>query len=246
MIEINLTPREELEDQQWFIFDLAVFGVISAIGLLLCQLYLTTIEAEVEEILQRTRDLERQSSLLAENSKQFEAMNKKILKLESKRFSLQRITESSLIRYLPVILIENLQNLRPEGLWFEKIVFQDRQQEESGSKQSTSLVDVRGGEFPISIEVEGAAYSNSTIADFMTSLKATQNQLGDRTDVRTLLFFSDVKLELSRATNSQNEGESFRNFKLVLKFSEREALVNDLKISRLSRQLKKSEEITVR
>ncbi|SME93228.1 PilN domain-containing protein [Pseudobacteriovorax antillogorgiicola] len=227
MISINLTPVEELENQYWWIPDAVALGVSLLLSIVTVQLYLDGLQSEVDDLNEEIARYERDFRSMRSDIDQFNDLNDKITKLESKKTSLKRITESKLIRYLPVILIENLQNLRPEGLWFNRVSFIDqggegnerRNQPEGG----TNLAEIKNGEFPVSIEIEGAAFSHTIIAEFMTSLKATQNQEADASDVRTQLFFNKVAIDIAEITSvQQGDGSTdITSFKLNLGFKER-------------------------
>ena len=253
MININLTPVEELENPLWWIPDLIGFGVSAVFAFIAFQIYFGIIQTQVDDNNDRIAAFDRQSNLMRTDISQFNNLNEKISKLESKKTSLLRITESKLIRYLPVILLENLQNLKPDGLWFNRVSFVDV--EKSGNENSedntvdngTNLAEVSEGDFPVAIEVEGSSFSNTIIAEFMTSLKATKNQDADPSDVRTQLFFSQVDIELTELEQRVENGPEVKNFKLRLSFQERSGSAADpVNISKFMERFRGSKKAVVR
>jgi hypothetical protein len=82
------------------------------------------------------------------------------------------------------------------------------------------------------VEIEGAAFDNMLIAEFLTSLRATQNHNIDPADPRTHIYFAELNLQESKLTASTSitgsffppkaEPDMFPEFKLALQFSKRE------------------------
>lgn len=270
MIKINLTPFEELDDPRWWIPDaivlaLSMFFIFGGI-----YFYASTVEAEINakenEKINMTAEIE---NLQGEVSK-FNDLNTKIATLDNRKNALKRITESKLIRYLPVILMENIQNLKPDKVWLTGLTFVDKKKPEGqevlnapppepvpteGTEpvegavpESQPVPDLtvarKDIEFPVTIEISGAAVDNVAIAEFMLSLKATQNQAFEKSDLRTQLFFSDVGIAFSAITSErgQKEGESkeFVSFKLILSFKEKSSTQSEGKFSQFIDQFKKT------
>ncbi len=249
MITINLTPIEELENPYWWLPDLGAFLLVVGLSFGLSYFYIHSIETEIN-----ARELEKQrliseTEMLRSNVDRFNDLNQKISALNSKKNSLQRITESKLVRYLPIILLENIQNLRPDGVWFKSVNFVDRKATEAVAPLPTgvpspatalppagSAKPVEDGKtYPLMIEIVGNARDNVLIAEFMMALKATQNQSFEKSDLRTQLFFSEVGISFSQVTtlapernlaplaNTESSPPTLVNFKLELNFRERAA-----------------------
>ncbi|NRA64650.1 MAG: hypothetical protein HRU19_09215 [Pseudobacteriovorax sp.] len=123
MLDINLTPVEELENPYWFIGDLLVLLIAVVASIMGIQFYLGIQEEEILEIQSRTELVNGNLRQIQGEARQYDDLNQKVTRLESKKNSLFKITESKLIRYQPVILIETLQNIKPKGLWFSRIAF---------------------------------------------------------------------------------------------------------------------------
>jgi Tfp pilus assembly protein PilN len=241
VIKINLTPVEELENPYWWIPDLAVLLLVLAISLGGVYIYVSSVEAEIAAQEEDKNRMAAETQSLTADVERYNSLNQKIEQLESKKFSLKRITESKLVRFLPIILLENIQNLKPSGVWLTSLAFIDKKVDNqmaaapSGDPNQPMAdpaaqaaarptpVDGLGTDYPFVIEISGSAISNVQIAEFMMALKTTQNQSYEKSDLRTQLFFSDVSLNFSQISTQKAEGRAtdYVNFKLQLNSKER-------------------------
>lgn len=230
MITINLTPIEELEDPRWWIPDVGAFLLIVGITLGAVYFYIGSLEDEVDLRRAEKQRLIDETSRLEGDVSTFNDLNSKISALNSKKNSLQRITESKLVRYLPIILLENIQNLKPEGVWFKSVSFVEKKgaEGELGAAQPPTPPPPVGNSgapgdpgqgappfpatqdrmnYPLTLEITGNARDNVRIAEFMMALKATQNQSFERSDLRTQLFFSEVGISFSQVSVEKLPGD---------------------------------------
>lgn len=218
MIRINLAPIEELDNQFWWLPDAAIFALVLAVTLTGVKFYLGTTEDEIARLQQDQATLEENLRVMEPELQRYQVLNTKIKDLENLGNSLGRITESKLARYLPIILLEHIQNLRPEGVWLTGIQFKNRLSVDGGTTPATS-----GG--PVEIEISGQAYDNVILAEFMTLLKATRNQEYDAADLRTQAFFDAVGLYFSDVKTGAEAGAIGGGdtiaFKLGVTFQER-------------------------
>jgi Tfp pilus assembly protein PilN len=240
VIKINLTPVEELENPYWWIPDLAVLLLALAISLGGVYIYVSSVEAEIAVQEADKNRMAAETQALSADVERYNSLNQKIEQLESKKFSLKRITESKLVRFLPIILLENIQNLKPSGVWLTALAFIDKKADnqmaapppgdpnQPGADPAAQAVrptpvDGTGIDYPFVIEISGSAISNVQIAEFMMALKTTQNQAYEKSDLRTQLFFSDVALNFSQISTQKAEGRTsdYVNFKLQLNSKER-------------------------
>lgn len=251
MIKINLTPVEELENPYWWAPDLSIALVLILLSLGGVYLYVSGIESEIAGMETEKERMITEGQNLSGDVERFNGLNLKIEQLESKKTSLKRITESKLVRFLPIILLENIQNLKPDGVWLTSLGFVDRKAENPAEllmptpvsappapadaknpeethkpkPASAPLVDGVGRDYPFIIEIVGSALDNIQIAEFMMALKATQNQIYEKSDLRTQLFFSDVAINFSqistRTEELKDKSKSIVNFKLQLNSRER-------------------------
>jgi hypothetical protein len=244
-----LTPVEELDNPQWWLPDVIIFMTFLALSYGGVYYYSSVIqeelaikEADKQRIIQETGSLD-------SDVEKFNSLNTKISALASKKTSLQQITESKLMRYLPIILLENIQNLKPEDIWLDSLAFVEKKPNDPNALPPTpgappSMGAEGGGvsapppvmaenqfqanDFPVHIEINGKGKSNVAVAEFMMALKATQNQRFEKSDLRTQLFFSDVAIAFTQVSTQPARTESpdavspeIVEFKLTLSFRER-------------------------
>lgn len=196
MIRINLTPFEELENPLWWVPDVILGLTIALVGFFGVQFYLQDSKKHIKQLNFEIQSLNQNIASLQADVKEHDELDKKIKDLDSKLNSLQSLATSKIIRYQPIIVIEHLQNLRPQGVWFtgikfvtEKPVVAKPTQKRPGAAKPQA--PPKDGAY---VEVEGHAFDNLLLAEFISALRATQNQELDPTDIRTLMYFSEVHL----------------------------------------------------
>ena len=123
LIKINLAPPEELENPLWFIPDVAAFIVVAMISYFIVDSSLEKIRDEIELANIQAQELSDQNVRLKSQIKRFDELNNIKENLTRKRDAVEKITSSSLDRYLPIIILEHIQNLKPEGIWLKNISF---------------------------------------------------------------------------------------------------------------------------
>jgi Tfp pilus assembly protein PilN len=171
LIKINLCPEEELESPYWYVPTVAAAVTVAVVGFLGVQWYLSSIEDQIQARQEHTATLEQGYNKIAVELKRFETMEHDIATLNGKLAALRNISVTKLARYKTLIAIEHLQNVRPEGVWFEELRF-------------------TGDEFAL----RGQAFDNLLTAELITSMRATQSQEVDRSDLRTQVYFNDLVL----------------------------------------------------
>lgn len=174
MITIQLAPPSELEDKLWFIPDVTILVLITAISWWGIINYMDTLKQEVDDLVDEKIKLVDSTKRLSADLKRYDEMNVKIKDLENKILSLNSITSSATSRFKSVILLEHLQNLKPEGVWFHAL----KDDSEKG------LIYLKAG-----------AFDHLLVAEFMTSLTSTKFQEADPSNPRTQIFFSELDLE---------------------------------------------------
>lgn len=263
MIKINLTPFEELDNPRWWVPDAAILVLVMLITFGAVYLYIDSIEQKIAAKEAEKASMVTETANLQGEVSKFNDLNTKIGTLDNRKNSLKRITESKLIRYLPVILMENIQNLKPDKVWLTGLAFVDKKKDENvppppapipvqtdGSVPPPTPTPVQAApvkkdiEFPTTIEISGSAVDNIAIAEFMLSLKATQNQSFEKSDLRTQLFFSDVGIVFSQISTDKSvkvsSGQEFVSFKLILNFKEKPSTVQEGKFSQFIDQFNKT------
>ena len=121
---------------------------------------------------------------ITKETAKYDQLDQDIVKLNQKLMALKNITVSKISKYKSVILLEQLQNLKPEGVWFNYIG-----DNTAGNK----------------LTIVGKSFDNILVAEFMTALSATKTQDLDESDLRTQIYFEEIRLErisTSGATSS--------------------------------------------
>lgn len=251
MIKINLTPTEELENPLWFVPDVAFAVFVCAIAYLGVHYYIDTQQSVKMDIMVQTDKLISDANALEKDIKRLEDASKEINVTNEKLTEIKPLSNTEVAHYIPVIVIEHLQNLKPEGLWFKELNFgaeKAKKEFETTTLEETGSVktDVTAGT-PVAITpasaitdlskvtITGFAFDNLLIAEFLTGLRATQTQEIDASDVRTLVYFSEVTLISSESkptasafngvatSNARNPDEdTVYEFTIVLKFARSE------------------------
>jgi len=223
MIVINLAPPEELENRYWYAFDLLIFCFSFLLFLGMSQIYIQHVENKITSIEAETKETTTQIAQLAPSLKRFDEIHHIIESEERNLRSIQNITTSKISRYEPVVLLEYLQTLKPDGVWISYI--------EEKSESAT-------------INLTGGAFNHTAVAEFMTALSETQYAKHTNQDVRSLVYFTMVTLErvskesgssIEKSTEasdkintssepphssfSSNEMKGFITFSLILSYS---------------------------
>lgn len=211
MIKINLAPEEELEDKLWWLPMVLGAVFVFAGTYFVVDHYHEQIRIETIAINDEAAENQRGFEELRPKSQEYKARSEEKRDLENRLAALSRITESKILRYRPVILLEHLQNLKPEGIWFRTVNLlktrQDAPEEPAPAPgvptgQTGDEVAAQAAQARINTEadmheivIEGSAFDNILVAEFLSALKSTQTQEVDPTALRTMVYFSDVKLE---------------------------------------------------
>jgi len=267
LININLTPIEELEDKNWWLPDLILFALFTIALLGGVDFYFNQTRIEIEAKESNISAMETEIAELKDQADRYTDYKAKVQSLESKKDALIAITKSKILRYLPIILLESLQTLRPEGLWFEGLEFLQNETElgqgndlemspTDGNNVADVNTDMSGGQManttgpalsasrqPIKVKITGKAVNNVIVAEFMSALNSTQHNAFEKSDLRTQAFFSGVNLSFSQVeTDKKLDGLDIINFDLLLTFEEKDQQQNDtnVKVSRFIESFRKN------
>lgn len=174
MIEINLVSAKDLDEKHWYLPLLIVFGLILIVSWLIVQIYFNSIKQDISNINAESSQIEEDIVKLKPSVLRYKEVRGQLENIRQKILSIEKITVSKLYRYMPIILLEHLQLLKPEGVWF------------------TSLTDQSDlGQ----IKIEGGAFDNLLVAEFMHLLGDTEKTPFDYLDIRSQVGFSEVFLE---------------------------------------------------
>jgi hypothetical protein len=195
VIKINLCPIDELENQYWYVPDLAVAVMICLACYFGVDYYLNMIEDEIAVVNQETVELGEKFDQLQPDLERFKTLDADIQELRTKIESLKSITVSRISKYKPIIALEHLHNLSPEGLWYKELKL---------TKDQT-------------FEITGEAFDNLLLSELIGNLRATESQIDDKSDLRTQVYFSQIRL--SETTISKGGATAFPDIKAVPTFT---------------------------
>ena len=273
LVRINLAPSEELENPYWYIPDLATFILVGLISYFIVDASLQKIREEIEVAQIQGEELRQQNNMLKSKIKRYDELNVIKADLTKKRDAVEKITSSKLDRYLPVIILESIQNLKPEGIWLNSIAFMntDETVEENSSQQSdkdsknkdaeASNQEPKDENYNL-VKIEGQGFDNMLIAEFILNLKSTFNQDPEASDLRSLVYFDDMIIhnttKSSRDLSIEQKLESdptkillskysidINTFSISFKFKERESNRKeiDLRISNILSNMNKNKRL---
>lgn len=213
MIRVNLVPKEELESQLWFAPELMVLILVAFAGNTWVDSEISLVQDQIAEVSASRDAFNEKAKKIKPQVDRFKNLGKDKDALMLKLRALKAITGSRLSKYRELIVIEHLQNLKPESVWLTNL-----------SIDGTSM------------SFDAYASDNILVAEFITALKSTQYQDVDPSDLRTQVFFTDAILSGTSemgvnllegqssnngATRPQDAGGGTIRFKLVLPIGER-------------------------
>jgi hypothetical protein len=229
MIKINLTPEEELQNPWWYLPDVAMLLLIGGLSYLAVYVYFEMREQQRLEIVSNTTAITAKITELDTKVKELERANSEITSTKELIDEMAPLTGAQVSRYMPLIVLEHLQSLKPEGLWFKRLSFSGGASKTAarpatpatpppaatettppttqtpGATPSVASGTASGGVEELrGINIQGTAFDNLLVAELLTSLKATQSQEIDSNDPRTQVFFSELKLKSSKLVSSMS------------------------------------------
>jgi hypothetical protein len=174
MLKINLVPFEELEDKHWYLPDLIIYLILGSVSWWAFTSYVDSFNLAIAQtqtqIDETTHSLESlQPSLTRYNSLLAESQT-----LQEQLLSLRHVTTAKIPRYRPVILMEMLQKLKPEGLWFKALA----EKTASGT-----------------LSISGESYDTLLVAQFIAALNAHRSSGAIATAPEHGIYFSRVNLQ---------------------------------------------------
>ncbi len=232
MIKINLCPLDEIESPYWYVPDVIAATIVAVAVFFATQYYLGNIQDQIDGLVAEAASLDENTAKLTPDLEKFKNLGKDIAELNAKLSALKSITVSKISKYKPVIILEHLQNLKPEGVWFEtvRIGFNVNAAKAvtagaTGLPQpaeSAQAQEVNEDGF----EVKGQAFDHILTAEFMTAIRSTENQEIDSGDLRTQVYFNELTLidaNINKAAAGRDfpEMANYPAFSLRGHFSER-------------------------
>jgi hypothetical protein len=188
VIRINLLPIEELESPYWYVPDATVLAITFLAMWFGISSYSGSLRTARETSIAEKAKYEESYTKIQAELTEFKGLETKIGALRNKIKALQDITTSKLTRLKPLIVLEHLQNIKPEGIWFST---------------------VKINHSPANIQVEGRSFDNLLVAEFLAAIESTRTQEAVESDLRSQVFFTGtslIKSEVDKVTESGTAG----------------------------------------
>ncbi len=205
MIKINLTPQVEKDSQFWWVPDVVALAASAFIAFSLVNYFVEDYQLEIAKYQTENENVQNQIAALEPIVSEFQNLEGDINRLNLKISAISNITNSEESRHKIVIVMEHLQHLRPQGVWY----------------QSLNIGDSPPGE----VELVGYAFDNALVAELMSAIKATYLIQWDERDLRSHITFNFIDIKETVLTEStgifKDVGEAYQ-FKLNFKYEIRE------------------------
>ncbi len=190
MIRINLCPIDELESEYWYVPDLAAVAAVMMLSFFSAHYYLSSIQDKIDLAYEQTESLKSNSKKLQPELERFKTLDRDIQELNGKLTALKSITVSKVAKYKPVVVLEHLQSLKPDGVWFSDIKIGMPE-----ARNPQELVDPAAAKMAWDdFVITGQAFDNLLTAEFITAVRATASQDVEASDLRTQVFFENLNL----------------------------------------------------
>lgn len=192
MLRINLasgadSASYETQSSRWYIMDLVVLLAAAGVGYLAVQYYIGAAKDSIEIVESETKSIRDSIAKLQETINRYDTLEVDIRQLVNKIEAIKSITVSVFERYKLLIVLEHLQVLQPNGVWYDSL----------NIKEET-------------INVKGAAFNNILVAEFLTALESTKTQEVDPADLRSYVYFDNSTLLSTTAVgdDSNKDGDN--------------------------------------
>lgn len=205
MLKIQLCPESELENKYWWTLDLGALAVCAVVSWFASGIVLNMIQADISRYTVAAADWSRQLAEIQPEVEKFKGLDQEVGLLNRKIDALKRITVSKIDKILPIVVADQLQTLRPEGVWFHQLSF---------------------GEDKV-LRIKGASTDSLLISEFLLGLRETMNPETVTSDVRTQLGFQKVTV---KEIKESRVDPAFNDLKNVLIF-EASGIVEEKKSS---------------
>jgi competence CoiA-like predicted nuclease len=183
MIKIQLAPADEVDSGPWALPDGIVMALIGAIAYFGVTYYLDSIREETAKTTAQAEQWKLDYKKQEPRIQQFQTLNSDVDMLNRRIEAIKKISVSKISRFFSVLFLDNMQTVRPEGLWFSKFTLSD------------------DGKF----QVIGGTTDNLLLAEFMLTMRESMNVTTVNTDLRTQVGYSNIQLiksNLSRTSDS--------------------------------------------
>ena len=230
MLRINLVPEETIKNTLWWTLPCIIGTVVALIFIIIVRLYLDSLLLQTSLLTSQKNELDVQIASLKEKNKEFDPIDLELKKLSTKIEALQQITSSKLSTYKPLIILELLQKLKPEEIWFRNVTIEKVTIPTVTAEENTpGLTDRPPRKDPNApppstphdprIILSGSSTDPEAISKFIDQLERTRDNMVTDSDLRTKIYFKDLKL--SKLSSSQVEKKEITHFDLTFDYEEK-------------------------
>jgi hypothetical protein len=203
MLRIQLCPASELENKHWWAKEAAVFVLVFLLSWFGVSFRLDQMRDEIQRLTTTADDWTNKAKELEPTVAKFKTLDEEIALLNRKIDVLSKITVSRIEKVLPVVVLEQLQTLKPKGVWFHKLIYNaDR-----------------------SVNVLGGTMDSLLISEFLLGMRETMNPDTWTNDVRTQVGYVDLGIRnVMRAAKDPNftDIEDVLTFEAIAKIKEKQ------------------------
>lgn len=170
MLRIQLCPESELENRYWWTVDIATLVVCGMAAWFAADLALNSIRSDIVQLNTTRENWSRQIAEIQPAVQKFKGLDDEIQLLNRKLEALKQITTSKIDKILPIVVADQLQTLRPDGVWFHSLAFSEDKK----------------------IKLKGGSNDGLLISEFLLGLRETTNPDTISSDVRSQIGFENI------------------------------------------------------
>lgn len=174
MIHVNLAPELEIEEPNWWVGDAIVFGLSLGAAFLICLAIGALLDSKNNRIEAKINKYRSDARSLAPKIAKYKDLNKQSAKLELMITELSKLYENEHKLLRPIVWLENLQRMKPQGVWLSEVSLND---------------------FGKKFTVNGGGESNSLVAEFIRNLRSVEKGSYVDSDPRTWFAARGIQLE---------------------------------------------------
>ena len=179
MLNINLAPIEEIEERLWFIADLVVVFLTYTVLSFCVDLLISNLKHDIAINKAEVASNQQQVRAMKKDIDRYDLLIVDVNRLEEKIKTIEQITVSKIKRFKTLILLEKLNNYKPDGLWFSYL-------EESDTDSK--------------VQIAGGALDSLLVAKYIKNLK--EDKLKSSSGIVNSIYFDKIYLGDISSDNS--------------------------------------------
>ena len=189
MLRIQLCPESELEDRFWYTYDVLGLFVVVLISWLAADLWLSNMRHETQRLNDATAVWDKQITEADPLVQKFKTLDGEIELLNRKIEALRRITMTHPEKLRPIVVLDQLQTLKPEGLWYNMVSFDDNAR----------------------IHMVGSSTDSLLISEFLLGLRETMNSDTWTNDIRTQIGYQNIEVKIMNRVDADPDLRDLRD-----------------------------------